>query len=289
MAFRANLLSAMGAAGAVGVAVLIAVRLGVRPVIACGAGLALAFTGTIWLEAAFSEMNSLHMFLSALLIHRAIIWHADRRPRDLIIGALLAGLCVSNHGLAISVVPIVVLFVLWDARREIIAHPRVLAGSVGAFAVGLLPYLYLPLRALAGPADVYRAFLTWDGFFAHVSGAQFRADMKFGTLASVEKALAAMPQVIDHVVSVSNVVFVALGVLGVVLLLRRDRWLGAMLVILGVINVYIYANYLGDLYHYLLLTWLILAIGVALVAEAVVDAVGEHDGSPGGRRSNTPS
>ncbi len=273
LAFRANLLSATAAAAAVGVAVLIAVRLGVRPVIAGGAALALAFTGTIWQEATFSEMNSLHLFLVALLLHRAVVWRDDRRDRDLIIGALLAGLCVSNHGLAITVVPIVVLFVLWDARREIAARPILLAGSVGAFVVGLLPYLYLPLRAMAGPADVYGGFLTWNGFFNHVSGAQFRSDMKFGSIDSVGRAIAAMPQVIDHVVSVSNVVFVALGVLGVVLLVRRDRWFGSLLVILGVINVYIYANYLGDLHHYLLLTWLILTIGLALVAEAVVTAV----------------
>ena len=51
VAFRANLLSATAAAAAVGIAVLIAVRLGVRPVIAGGAALGLAFTGTLWQEA----------------------------------------------------------------------------------------------------------------------------------------------------------------------------------------------------------------------------------------------
>ena len=273
VAFRANLLSATAAAGAVGIAVLIAVRLGVRPVIAGGTALGLAFTGTLWQEAAFSEMNSLHLFLVALLLHRALVWHDEGRSRDLYIGALIAGLTVSNHGLAIAVVPIVVLFILWDARPEIRARPRLLLGAVGAFVVGLLPYLYLPIRAMAGPADVYGGFLTWNGLFAHVSGAQFRGDMKFGTIASVETAIGAMPKVIDHVVSVSNIVFVVVGVLGVALIMRRDRWLGSMLVVLGVVNVYMYANYLGDLHHYLLLTWLILTMGFAMVAEALVRAV----------------
>ena len=285
MAFRAQrLLSATAAAGAVGIAVLIVVRLGVRPVIAAGAALALAFTGTIWLEATFSEMNSLHMLLVAILLHRAVVWHADRRARDLLIGALLAGLCVSNHGLAITVVPIVALFVLWTPVGVIAAYPRLLPRSILAFAIGLLPYLYLPLRAMAGPADVYAGFLTWNGFFNHVSGAQFRADMQFVSIESIGRAIAAMPQVIDHVVSVSNIVFVVVGIVGVALLVRRDRWFGSMLVILGVINVYIYANYLGDLHHYLLLTWLILAIGLAVVAEAVVKAVVSAIGSARRRR-----
>ena len=43
-----------------------------------------------------------------------------------------------------------------------------------------------------------------------------------------------------------------------------------MLLVLGLVNVYFYANYLGDLSHYLLLTWLILAIGLAVTVDAVV-------------------
>ncbi len=151
VALRANALSATAAALTVGVAVLIAVRLGVRPAVAMAAALALAFTGTLWEEATFSEMNTLHLLLVALLLHRALVWRDERRTRDLLIGALIAGLCVSNHALAISVVPIVILFVLVDARREILARPVVLVQSFLAFGLGLLPYLYLPLRALAGP------------------------------------------------------------------------------------------------------------------------------------------
>ncbi len=273
VAYRANLLSAVAAAGVVGMAVLIAVRLGVRPVIATGAALCLAVTGTLWQEATFSEMNGLHLLLVALLLHRALVWRAERRDRDLLIGALLGGLCVSNHGLAITVVPLVILLVLVDARREIAAHPVVLVKAAGAFVLGLAPYLYLPLRALAGPSEVYGSFLTWDGFFGHVSGAQFRGDMHFTSIESFKAAWAAMPQVIDHLVSLSNVVFVGIGVVGVAILLLRNHWFGLLLVVLGVVNVYFYANYLGDLSHYLLTTWLILAIGLAVAAEAVVSFV----------------
>jgi hypothetical protein len=269
-AWRANLLSGMAAAGVVGMAVLIAARLGVRPVLAVVAALSLAFTGTLWEEATFSEMNSLHVLLVALLLHRALVWRAERRDRDLLLGALLGGLCVSNHGLAITVVPVVVLFVLVDARREIASYPFVLVRAAGAFIVGLSPYLYLYLRALVGPADVYGAFLTWNGFFAYVSGAQFRGDMHFTSIQSVQAALAAMPQVVDHLISLSNIVFLAAGLIGVMVLLARDRWFGLLLLVLGVINVYFYANYLGDLAHYLLTTWLILAIGLAVASESLL-------------------
>jgi hypothetical protein len=269
-AWRANFLSGMAAAGAVGVAVLIAVRLGVRPGLAAVAALSLAFTGTLWEEATFSEMNSLHLLLVALLLHRALVWRAERRDRDLLLGALLAGLCVSNHGLAITVVPIVVPFVLFDARREIASHPLVPVRAAGAFILGLTPYLYLYLRALVGPQDVYGAFLTWNGFFAYVSGAQFRGDMHFTSVESVRATWAAMPQVVDHLISASNIAFLIAGVIGLVILLARHRWFGSLVFVLGVINVYFYANYLGDLAHYLLTTWLILAIGVAVASESLL-------------------
>jgi hypothetical protein len=272
VAWRANALSATSAAAAVGVAVLIAVRLGVRPAIAMAAALALAFTGTIWEEATFSEMNTLHLLLVALLLHRALVWRDERRTRDLLIGALLAGLCVSNHALAISVVPIVILFVLIDARREIVAHPLVLVQSLLAFAAGLLPYLFIPLRALAGPADVYGPLLSWKGFFDLVSGAMFRQDMHFLSVDSAKAALTDLPRILDQLVALSDVVFVAAGIVGLVILLVSDRWFGILLALLAVLNVYIYANYLGDLPHYLLTTWLILAIGVAIGAETVVRA-----------------
>jgi hypothetical protein len=273
VAYRANLLSAVAAAGVVGMVVLIAVRLGVRPVIAAGAALCLAVTGTLWEEATFSEMNGLHLLLVALLLHRALVWRTERRDRDLLLGAFIGGLCVSNHGLAITVVPLVFLFVLVNARREIARRPVVLVKAAGAFALGLLPYLYLPLRAIAGPSEVFGRFQTWDGFFDHVSGAQFRRDMHFMSTESVGTALAAMPKVIEHLVSVSNVMFIVVAVVGIAIVVRRDPWFGLLLVALGVVNVYIYANYLGDLSHYLLTTWLILGIGLAVASEAVVSLV----------------
>jgi hypothetical protein len=273
VAYRANLLAAVVVATVVAMAVVIAGRLGVRPVIAAGAALCLAATGTLWQEATFSDVNGLHLLLVALLLHRALVWRAERRDRDLIIGALLGGLCVSNHGLAITVVPLVFLFVLVNARREITGHPIVLVKAAAAFALGLVPYLYLPLRAMAGPSEVYGQFLTWDGFFAHVSGAQFRSDMHFMTIESVRTALAALPQVAGHIVALSHVVFVVVAVVGLAILLLRDHWFGLLLVLLGAVNVYFYANYLGDLPHYLLTTWLILALGLAVASEALVSLV----------------
>jgi hypothetical protein len=148
-AWRADLLSAFAGAGSVGVCVLIAARLGVRPVIAAISGVTLALTGTLWLESTFSEMNSLHLFLSALLIHRALVWRVERRDRDLRLGAAIAGLALANHALAITVVPIVVAFVVVDARWQLIRHPVLIVQAALLVLVGVALYVLIPLRALA--------------------------------------------------------------------------------------------------------------------------------------------
>ena len=270
-AFRADLLSAVAAAGASATAVLIAARLGVRPVIAAAAGLSLAVSGTLWLEATFSEMNGLHLFLVAAVIHRALVWRAERRDRDLLLGGLLAGLAVANHLLAVTVVPIVILFVLFDARSRLLERPAPLvqAGLLGLVGVSL--YMFVPLRGLAGPPSIYGKFLTWEGFSSLVSGAQFRGDMHFASVASVAAAWNAVPEVLTQFAEKSNVVFVAGALIGGVVLLVRDRWAAIMLALVAASSVFFFANYLGDLDHYLLVAWLVFAVGLAVAGETLLN------------------
>ena len=272
-AWRADFLSAVAAAGATAMAVLIALRLMVRPFIAAIGGLTLAVTGTLWLEATYSEMNTLHLFLVGLLVHRALVWRDERRDRDLQLGGLLAGLTFANHLLAVTVVPIVVLFVVFDARRRLIERPVIIGQAGALFLAAIALYAVIPLRALAGPPEVYDGLLTWDGFASLVSGAMFRTDMHFGSPASVAAAVGAVPGVVDQIVTLADVPFLVAGLAGGLILLLRDRWAGAMLAVLLVSNVYVFANYLGDLDHYLLVTWLILAVWLAVAAEWLVGAI----------------
>jgi hypothetical protein len=276
LAVRAELLSAVAAAAAATTAVLIAIRLGVRPVLAAAAGLTLAVTGTLWLEATYSEMNSLHLLLMGAVIHRALVWRAERRDRDLLLGALLAGLGLSNHPLAATVDPIVIVFVVIDARSRLFARPILLVEAGLLVLVGLLPYLFIPVRALAGPASIYGRLLTWDGFSSLVTGADFRQDMHFTSGESLSKAWRAVPDILAQVQSRSNIVFVIGGLAGAVVGLLRDRWITLMLGLIVAVNVFFYANYLGDLEHYLLVTWLAFAIGLAVTAEAIVRWLESH-------------
>jgi hypothetical protein len=270
VAFRAGLLSAAAAAGSVAVAVLIASRLGVRPVNAAAAGLALAFTGTLWLEAAFPEMNSLHLLLVGLVIHRALVWRAERRDRDLLLGALLSGLALSNHLLAATTIPIIILFVLWDARRRLRERPILLLQAGLLLLVGLTPYLFIPLRALAGPPQIYGPLTTLEGFLNLVTGADFRGNMKFFSGESLSAAWRAVPDIVAHLLERSAAPFLLASAVGLWLLARRDSWVAGLFALLAVSGLYFLANYVSDLYHYLLVGWLVLAVGVAIAGEWLI-------------------
>jgi transmembrane protein TMEM260 (protein O-mannosyltransferase) len=276
LAVRAELLSAVAAAMACGTAVLIAIRLGVRTSLAIAAGLALAVTGELWLEATFSEMNGLHLLLMAAVIHRALVWRAERRDRDLLIGAFLAGLSLSNHVLAATVVPIVCAFVIVDARSRLREQPALLAKAAALVVVGLTPYLFIPIRALFGPAEIYGRFLTWDGFSGLVTGADLRSLMHFSSIDTLTKAWTDVPAVIGQLRDRSNVAFVAGAGIGLVVQLIRDRWLALMLLLIVAVNVYFFANYVGDLDHYLLVTWLAATIWLAIALEAAFGWLDGH-------------
>jgi hypothetical protein len=276
LGFRAELLSAVAAAGAAGTAVLIAARLGVRPLIALAAGLSLAVTGELWLEATYSEMNGLHLLLMAAVIHRALVWRAERRDRDLLLGALLAGLSLSNHVLAATVVPIVVLFVLVDARARLRERPVLILQAAGLVLVGLTPYLFLPIRGLFGPPAIYGKFLTWEGISGLVTGVELRSQMHFTSIDNLTKAWNDIPPILAQLRDRSNLVFVIGGLIGAGIQLRRDRWLGGMLGLIILVNVFFFANYVGDLDHYLLITWLAFTIWLAIALEAIVDWLERH-------------
>ncbi len=103
--------------------------------------------------------------------------------------------------------------------------------------------------------------------------------MHFASIESVQAAWAALPQVVGPGRSRCRTrSSSSLGVFGIALLVLRDRWFGWLLVLLGVVNVYFYANYLGNLSHYLLTSWLILAIGLAYAGETVVEIVVRRGG-----------
>ncbi len=284
VAYRANLLSAAEMSLALGVAVLIMGRLGVRPLVGAALTLVLAAVPTVWTAATTARVDALHLLLVTLVLHRALLWAQERRPRDLLLVAFLTGLSLSNHMLSTTVAPFVAVYVVWVGRHELASRPILIPAVVVAGCLGLAPYLYIPIRAAFGPSWAYGDLLTPGGLWYLVSGAMFRSDMQFLGANGLQTFATQVGELLKLVVLRWHPLLLVTAVLGLGVTYRRS---GAFAILeLGLVgaNVYFYVTYHGDLEHYLLLTWLLIATSVAVAVEAALTwATSALDRATGGR------
>lgn len=272
VAFRANLLSALLVAGALAVTVSILLRLGVRPMVAVAGGLALGAVRTVWSAATVAEVNPLHLLLISLLVHRALVWADDRRPRDLVILSLLVGLAGGNHLLTLFVAPFVVLFAVWVGRAEIRVRPRVLVTMLAAVLFGLSTYLYIPIAAAQRPPLAYNHPVTVEAFVWLVTGYQFREQFDLlasGGSADVFESLEFLWSTLGRT---GTQPLAGLGIAGLLLLVSTRRAIGLMCIGILIATLYVWSTYLR-LEHYLLVAWLVLAIGAAFAVGWIARAL----------------
>jgi hypothetical protein len=276
VAWRMNLFAAVVVAGAAAVATLTAARLGARPVLALAGGMLLAITGTVWDAATAAEVNGLHLFLVSLLVFLAVRWRDEQRPREILLGGLLAGLAVSNHLLALAADAVVVPLALWAGRRTLVRRPWLVPAAGALSLVGLAPYLFIPIRvALSAPIE-YPALRTFSGIWDHITGVAYRRDMHVLSGDSVANVVRDLPGLAAYAVGevgTVGIVALVLSVVGLAVLCRRDPWAAGLTLALLAITLDLFVGYRGDLPHYLLAGWLVVAIWAALGFEAIARTI----------------
>ncbi len=233
---------------------------------AAAAGLLLAFGGTYWRTALSIEVYALHILMLALVLWSAarllFLPAADVRVlrRRMMITAVLLGLSFSNHMSTVFLLPaLLVLLFLMHGRTA--GFRKSLLSAAAAFAVGLLPYLYLPLRAAAHPFLNWGNPATLENLIWHVSGKQYSVWMFSSAEAwggQFAYALGAFGR---------DMVWFALlpAVLGLAAAFRRSWKLGLFLLLLFLTCLVWAAGYdILDIDSYFLLGFFVLAGWAAL-------------------------
>ena len=153
-AHTANLVGATYAAAAGLVLFVLAWRLSDSQAIALLTTVVFATGYSTWEHATQAEMMSLQTLLVFALI-AALVWY-DERPsaRRLALVAFVTGLSLTNHGVSLFMIPATAAFVALGRVREVV-RPRNAAVAIGAFAAGLLPWLYV-IRGLLVPVPINR-------------------------------------------------------------------------------------------------------------------------------------
>jgi len=154
VAYRMSLFSAAAAAATCGVVLTMTRRAGLATSATVLATGLVAFGASFWSQANIQRVYTLNALFVAIATALAFAWHQRRQPRTLWAAFFVCGLGASNHtfmalyGFALG------LFML-ACEPQLLRAPsraaRRFAAIASCFALGLLPYLYLPIRSRMNP------------------------------------------------------------------------------------------------------------------------------------------
>ena len=176
MAWRVNLASAAMAAACCLVLFFLLRRLFLElraearvAAAACAAGTAIAFglSRTFWSQAVVAEAYAVNALALAVVLYAAFNFARGSDARFGYLAAFASGLALAAHtSSAIVTVPVAV-YLLWRFRR--LPSPRALCLALGLVLLGFMVYLYLPLRAVQGPAINWGDPRTLVRAYAHIT------------------------------------------------------------------------------------------------------------------------
>jgi hypothetical protein len=265
LALRAHLFSAVAAIGA---ALCVAATVRALPgsegragLVAGGvAALWFGLSPVFWSQAVVAEVYTLNALCMGLLVW----WLARQHTEPPVSGwgwrgrLLLVGLALGNH--ITLLLPAVVWLLAELARRPPESRLWALVRGLPWLGVGLLVYLYVPLRAAAHPPINWGGADEWAGFWWLLSGAEYRG-LAFGLppefLFERVRAWAAL------LVQQFGVVGLAVGFFGLLYGLdsaRRFAWLSAGLTL--AYSVFAITYNTADSFAYLLPAYLLFAVWI---------------------------
>jgi hypothetical protein len=302
-AYRMNLLSAV--LGALSIPVIYRVMCRIvedRPVAAIAA---LLFTTlpTYWFWVLTARVYTLNILLVAVLIHlllrwRQVDWEAGKSAAQstnlLCLFAFLYGLSLANHSTSLLLAP-GFLLCLWLHDRRLFWDARRLVLLALLFVLPLSLYLYMPLRGgqllrqageVAGlgiPAAVARGLVsdyyhpTPDGLMNYFLARDFTAVIAT-SWADIPGQLGVYFRLLRHDF---GAVGIALGVVGLVVLLRaRPRLAASLLLVYAVVISFVLKYNKGwqdpSVYAYFLPTDLVFTVWIASAVAGLARVVGRR-------------
>jgi hypothetical protein len=230
-----NLASAIYGVAAVLVVYLAGLRLCRRAVAAAAGATAFGLSGAFWGQAVISEVYTLEALLVALVILALLVWRDTRAERYLLLSAFLVGLSLTHHLTSVLLVPAAPAF-MFLTDRSVFSKAGLKLKSLGLLLLGLLPFLYLPIRAMMhAPLNEADPSTPWR-FLLLVTGGSFLAESsEKGRHCSPSSLALADPSTklgffADHLLGQFSIILMLVGVFAAVFLLFRDR---AAAVLLG--------------------------------------------------------
>lgn len=223
----------------------------------------LAFGRIYWYQSTGVEVYSLHILTLSIFFYYTIQFYFSDKPRlkDYIRLGVVIGFCFSNHLTSVLILP--ALGVLYFSKLGFnTAAYKNLAIMIGGFASVL--FVFYGLMMVRANADAYINTgnpSTWDYFYRHVTGWQYKVFMKVTkkeSQATLNLFFKTLPESINYG-------GILLAILGIYQLFAKKMWLGIAF-ILVVISTIIYSmNYsIHDIENYFLLAHIAITFFVSI-------------------------
>ncbi|MGH3087577.1 MAG: glycosyltransferase family 117 protein [Rubrobacteraceae bacterium] len=260
--YRVNLVSAVFAALAVFFVYFVCKKLTGRVLPAAAAAFLFGISREFWSQAVIAEVYTFNIFFIALDILVLLIWREKREDRYLLLFAFLMGLSMTGHMTSGLLIPAAAIFISLLDWRKLLEWKLLLKGA-GLYVLGLLPYLYLPVRSAMGPPLNESEPHTLSNFLDLVTGSNFESRMfAFGMDEMPER----LGMYADYLANQFNPLLLLLAVLGAFhLAYKKEVAVLAMLMFLHVgWLVYALGYNIRDVYVYFIPTYLIICFFIAV-------------------------
>ncbi len=184
-ALKVNLLSALSSSLTLAVVYATTHRLTQRHLAAATAVIALGSATTFWAQATTANIRSLTALFAALSFYALLrLWQVRQQPaaadRWLTLFALALSWGITHHPSLLFMGVVAALFAL-RVNGTFWREPRRWRWPLLAGLSGLLPLLYLPLRANSGAPGASPTLATLSGFLDHVLARGFSGDFFYFT------------------------------------------------------------------------------------------------------------
>ena len=248
IAHRVNLMSAaMGALSIGGLYLLITVLLNPRiasPMLRRAAALCsatlFAFSPTFWSQSVIAEVYAPNIAFIALTLLALLYWERTRRDRDFFLFAMIFGLSLGTHISNLGFAPAFVVFILL-IDPSTLKRPRWWLAAIAGFGIGILQFLWLPLRAdtLNDRIMLERAPVTIMGMYRYTLGAFSQIKFAF-PIDELPLRLVLYMDLIRKEFALSGILFGLAGLFS--LLLRRTKYY-FLLVLMYLVHVWFFIQY----------------------------------------------
>jgi hypothetical protein len=249
--YRLNIFSAFTGAVSIGLIALILKHLQVKWWASfCALGL-LATSKFFWALSSIAEVYTLQTALMAGLILCILRWQERPTPYRMAFVGFIAGLCLCHHAASVLMVPAVILFFLFSTAKKPF-QPKMLGMGLTGLLIGLIPYLYFPLRYHSFPVFNYAGSFdasgqfhplkldTLKGLWTLISGKSFSDRMFTYTFSG---AIREIRLFMEGLWRSFLVIGIGPGFFGAFVLFKRNWQAGWMLVIMFIFHTLFFINY----------------------------------------------